>query len=76
MLTCKISFNLSKSQYRGENFHSVLPPHRIFFNASSFNRLLNLFLMPLLIDLLRIGAVSSWGRVGEVPPPYLVMPFV
>ena len=76
VLTCKISFNLSKSQCRGENFHSVLPPHRIFFNASSFNRLLNIFLIPLLIDLLRTRAISSWGRVGEVPPPHLVMPFV
>ena len=31
------------------------------------NRLLNIFLMPFLIDLLRTRAISSWGRVVEVP---------
>ena len=77
MLTCTISFNLFlKGQYRGENFDSALPLHRIFSNASSCNRLLNLFLIPLLIDLFRTGAISPWERVGEVPPPHLVMPFM
>ena len=76
MLTCTISFNLfflkkkEKGQYRGENFDSALPPHRIFSNASSCKPLLNIFLIPLLIDLLRTGAISPWGRVDEVPPPH------
>ena len=56
--------------YRGKNFDLALPPHRLV------NRLLNLFLMPLLIDLLRTRAISPWRRIGEVPPPHLVMPFM
>ena len=44
--------------YRGENFDSALPRTGFFLAHSLVNRLLNLFLMPLLIDLLRTRAIS------------------
>ena len=54
-----------------------LPPHRFFFGTHRLvNRLLNIFLMPFLIDLLRTRAISLWGRVVEVPLSHLVMPFM
>ena len=64
--------------YRGGSFDSALPPHRLFFFVTHrlVNRLLNLFLMPFLIDLLRTRATSRRGRVVEVPPSRLVMPFM
>ena len=72
MLMYTISFNLI-----GEKPLIRRYPRIGFFLAHRLvNRLLNLFLMPLLIDLLRTRAISPWGRVSEVPPPHLVMPFM
>ena len=48
----------------------------VFLTHRLVNRLFNLFLMPLLIDLLRTLAISPWGRVGEVPAPHLVILFM
>ena len=66
-------FQPFKGQYRGENFDSTLPPHRIFSNAPSCKPFAQ-FTSDIFIDRLRTGAISLWGRVGEVPPPHLVMP--
>ena len=66
-------FQPFKGQYRGENFDSTLPPHRIFPNAPSCKPFAQ-FISDTIIDRLRTGAISLWGRVGEVPPPLLVMP--
>ena len=63
--------------YRGKTLIRRNPRIGFFFRTHRLvNRLLNLFLMPLLIDLLRTRAVSPWERVGEVPPPHLVIPFM
>ena len=69
--------------YWGGSFDSALPAHRMFFLLLLFfvvfcflfflvthrlvNRLLNLFLMPFLIDLLRTRVISPWGRVVKFP---------
>ena len=66
-------FQPFKGQYRGENFDSTLPPHRIFSNAPSCKPFAQ-FISDTIIDRLRTGAISLWGRVREVPPPLLVMP--
>ena len=66
-------FQPFKGQYRGENFYSTLPPQRIFSNALSCKPFAQ-FISDTVIDRLRTGAISLWGRVGEVPPPHLVMP--
>ena len=73
VLKCKISFRPFKGQYRGENFDSTLPPHRIFSNAPSCKPFAQ-FISDTFIDQLRTGGISLWGWVGEVPPPHLVMP--
>ena len=66
-------FQPFKGQYRGENFDSTLPPHRIFSNALSCKPFAQ-FISDTIIDRLRTGTISLWGRVGEVSPPLLVMP--
>ena len=66
-------FQPFRGQYRGENFDSTLPPHRIFSNAPSCKPFAQ-FISDTIIYRLRTGAISLWGRVGEVPPPHLVMP--
>ena len=64
-------FQPFKGQYRGENFDSTLPPHQTFSNTQ-FCKPFAQFISDTIIDRLRTGAISLWGRVGEVPPPLLV----
>ena len=59
-----------------ELLFDVTPELDFFLTHRLVNSLLNLFLMPLLIDLLRTWAISPWGRVGVVPPSNFVMPFM
>ena len=74
VLMCTISFNLIGEEALIRRY----PRIGIFFFVTHrlITRLLNLFLMPFLIDLLRTRAISPWGRVVEVPPSHLVMPFM
>ena len=76
VLTCEISFNLLKVNIGEKTWFGVTLASDFFLRHRLVNCLLNLFLIPWLIDLLRIGAIYPWGRVGEVPPPHLVMPFM
>ena len=62
-----------KGQYKEESFNSALPPCRIFPNAISCKPFTQ-FISETVVDRLSSGAISLWGKVGDVPPPYLVMP--
>lgn len=49
------------------------PPARIFANHPSC-KAFALFISDALIERLASGAISLWGKVGECPPPHLVLP--
>ena len=62
-----------KGPYKGEQFNSVLPPPKIFVNHLSCKPFTG-FISQTILDRLCSGAISLLGKVGEVDPPYLVMP--
>ena len=66
-------FQPFKGQYKEESFNSVLPPCRIFPNAISCKPFAQ-FISDTIVNRLSSGAISLWGKVSDVPPPYLVMP--
>ena len=66
-------FQPFKGQYKGESFNSALPPCRIFPNAISCKPFAQ-FISETIVDRLSSGAISLWGKVGNNPHPYLVMP--
>ena len=66
-------FQPFKGQHKGESFNSALPPRRIFHNAISCKPFAQ-FISDTIVNRLSSGANSLWGKVGDVPPPYLVMP--
>ena len=62
-----------KGPYKGEQFNSVLPPPKIFVNRLWCKPFTG-FISQTILDRLCSGAISLLGKVGEVDPPYLVMP--
>ncbi|XP_078673738.1 uncharacterized protein LOC144912401 isoform X1 [Branchiostoma floridae x Branchiostoma belcheri] len=61
-------------RYKGESYHlSAFPPSRYFPNLPSCEPFAE-FVSMSIRDRIETGAVTIWGRVGAVPPPYLVMP--
>ena len=71
--TCTSFFVLFKGGYKGQSYNSDLPPHRVFYNSISCKLFVS-FISRTILDRLATGAISVWGRVGEVEPPHLVMP--
>ena len=66
-------FQPFKGQFKGESFDSQVPPAKIFPNNPSclaFEEFIN----DSIVAGLNSGAISFWGKVGESPPPHLVMP--
>ena len=59
--------------YKGTNYDSDLPPRKIFPNNISCKPFCD-FISQSIIGRITSGAISVWGKVGEVAPPYLVMP--
>ena len=66
-------FKPFKGSYKGEEYDSALPPQRIFLNHPSCKPFVD-FISSTVLDRLSTGAISLWGKVGEVDPPHLVMP--
>ena len=66
-------FRPFRGQYKGENFDSGFPPRKTFPNAISCKPF-SKFISDTIIARLASGAISLWGKVGHVDPPYLVLP--
>lgn len=66
-------FKGSYEDYKGFNYDCNRPPARIFTNHLSCKPFAQ-FISDTLIERLASGAISLWGKVGESPPPHLVMP--
>ena len=66
-------FTHDKGSYKGVNYNCERPPARIFANHL-FCKAFAQFISDTLIERLASGAISLWCRVGECPPPHLVMP--
>ena len=69
----KFFFTHYKGSYKGVNYNCDRPPARIFANHPSCKAFAQ-FISDTLIERLASGAISLWGKVGECPPPHLVMP--
>ena len=66
-------FRHFKGNFKGEHFDSASPPQRIFYNHKSCAPFAK-FISDTILQRLSTGAISVWGKVGEVDPPHLVMP--
>ena len=68
-------FQHFKGCYKGEAYDSTLPPRRVFLNHPSSKPFVK-FISATFLDRLSTGAISIWGKVGEVQPPHLAMPLI
>ena len=58
---------------KGEDGVAIGPPQRVFKNSRSCREYVE-FICASLEERVRTGAVSVWGEVGKVEPPFLVSP--
>lgn len=66
-------FKHFKGEFKDEHFDCPRPPKRVFNNHSSCIPFTQ-FISDTILQRLSSGDISVFGRVDEVPPPYLVMP--
>ena len=69
----KVSVHKFFRSFKGNSYDSPIPPHMEFDNNVSCNKFSD-FIDRSLLERVCSGAVSVWGKVGEVDPPHLVMP--
>ena len=62
-----------RGDFQGKYYDSALPPTAFFPNSKS-SQGFEEFISATIIDRVTNGSLLVWGRVGEVHPPYLVMP--
>ena len=60
-------FQPFKGHYKGENFNFALPPPKVFCNSASCKPFAQ-FISETIMNRLATGAISLWGKVGEVTP--------
>ena len=68
-------FRPFKGTFKGISLDSDLPPPYVFKNYDNCGNLRDEVIIHL-TEGLRSGAIELVGRVGEVPPPHLVMPLL
>ena len=56
------------------SFFTPSPPRQLFWNNASCQPFAGFIRHTLLLDRLHTGAVSLRGQVGELDPPYIVVP--
>ena len=66
-------FRPFKGSYKGKNSECSSPPPCIFANHLSCKPFAS-FMSDALLDHLRSGTISLWGKVRECIPPHLIMP--
>ena len=66
-------FRPFKGSFQGQQFDSQRPPHMIYDNNKSCENFKE-FIDNTILDRVANGAISVVGKVGEVDPPFLVMP--
>ena len=66
-------FTEFKGSFQGRVYSSPLPPRALFPNNRSCQAFSE-FISNTILERVANGSLSVWGKVGEVPPPHLVMP--
>ena len=66
-------FRHFKGNFKGEHFDLPSPPQRILYNHKSCAPFAK-FISDTILQRLSTGAITIWGKVGEVDPPHLIMP--
>lgn len=66
-------FRHFQGNFKGRSFDSDKPPSMFFQNSPICQDHIE-FIQNTLLDRVRNGSMSVWGRVGLIDPPHLVMP--
>lgn len=62
-----------KGTFQGKFYNSPSPPRASFPNSKSC-QVFSQFITETILERVTNGSLLVWGKVGEVPPPHLVMP--
>ena len=66
-------FTPFKRDYKGQHYNSKLPPCVEFSNNKSCETF-DQFVTETILERLRNGSISVWGKCGQCTPPHIVMP--
>ena len=66
-------FQHFKGDFKGKAYNSDIPPKAIFENSEICGKYEE-FISNTLLERIRNGSMSVWGKRGQCEPPHLVMP--